>query len=895
MSSYTGRRIVPKHCGVWGSAKEYEMLSIVYEEDTGDSYISRMEVPAGTALSNTDYWAMCGRFSEQMKLYQDNVDADVAQMQKDVSTAETLSNNNRSELESRMAVIEARQDANVSASTDPDADYAAEVVDARVDARGNTHASLGERIRNHELAFLCYANEWYYIASGTGDKTKPATTWNGCATGFIACDAALGDIILESANLLTENGYIYTITFYDHNKDFLTGFNSSSDFTVSSGWATFPSLSIPDGACYFRLSLSAAGTSVWVRFQYGGIHDEAKQLVTASEKMAEEKAYKQAFNGAISHVETPCGKNLFNTDSSIYTKGFLTQSGDIQVNEAYNYRVTGYIPVVPGKSYYYSYTTGGAYCCIYDAVFTRIDAFKGPATVEIPEDGCYVRLTYMPDYDIIFTDEENGTVFQEYCRPYDLYQKIENHTAIFDKKLDKVYGKNLFDKDSDEILEEKYLNSSGVIYSNSLYFISAYIAVKEGETYYPYNFGVGGAYHCIYASDKATIVGYFKDVAITIPEGGAYVRLSGVLSARSSQQFEKGSSYTGYESYTEYAPLEELRGEISGMIGFQPDVKLDKAYGKNLFNKDSDEIIEGKYLGSTGYYGSNSLYFISGFIAVEEGETYCNYGFAVGGAYHCIYASDKSTVVSGFKDTVITIPEGGAYVRLSGVLSAMSSQQFEKGDSYTGYESYTEYYPVLQNTRRIEALENNFGTELEVVLPETLYTCAGVPLSIYDENILFKSYHDAADIYCSLAERASRLMNFNISSAGSGTFEMVVTRGLNKVSTQDFSYETVDPSANNGKEINLLFIGDSFTDIGIYCKESKDLLEEDGAEVTLLGTCGNSTFKAEGLSGGTLNIVKALKEIFETEDYEAFCKIAPAYPSLCMQPRHMRVRSRRNR
>lgn len=66
------------------------------------------------------------------------------------------------------------------------------------------------------------------------------------------------------------------------------------------------------------------------------------------------------------------------------------------------------------------------------------------------------------------------------------------------------------------------------------------------------------------------------------------------------------------------------------------------------------------------------------------------------------------------------------------------------------------------------------------------------------------------------------------------------------------SIRAVDASNNEGKTINLLFIGDSFTDIGAYCKETKALLEADGAYVNLIGTCGGSTFKAEGLSGGTI-------------------------------------------
>ena len=85
MSEYIGNRIVPHHDGVWDKAKEYEPLTIVYEESTGDSYMSRKPVPAGTLLSQEEYWAMCSRFSEQMALYRQNTAEEVEQFRKDTA------------------------------------------------------------------------------------------------------------------------------------------------------------------------------------------------------------------------------------------------------------------------------------------------------------------------------------------------------------------------------------------------------------------------------------------------------------------------------------------------------------------------------------------------------------------------------------------------------------------------------------------------------------------------------------------------------------------------------------------------------------------------------------------------------------------------------------------
>lgn len=85
MGEFVGGRIVPKHCGAWNKRSKYEMLSIVYQPETGDSYISRKSVPAGTALSSEEYWAICSEYSAQVRKLEQDVDADVEQMHTDLT------------------------------------------------------------------------------------------------------------------------------------------------------------------------------------------------------------------------------------------------------------------------------------------------------------------------------------------------------------------------------------------------------------------------------------------------------------------------------------------------------------------------------------------------------------------------------------------------------------------------------------------------------------------------------------------------------------------------------------------------------------------------------------------------------------------------------------------
>lgn len=158
MSKFIGRRIVPKHDGVWDINKEYEELSIVLDKASGESYISRRPVPVGTAISDEIYWMQYSLYSAQIaeavKEMEDTearliqyVDTAESNMNSRVNSAESLTNSNKAELNSRMDTLDKRLDANVSASTDKDKDYAAEVVDARVDEEGTKYGSVGSHIR----------------------------------------------------------------------------------------------------------------------------------------------------------------------------------------------------------------------------------------------------------------------------------------------------------------------------------------------------------------------------------------------------------------------------------------------------------------------------------------------------------------------------------------------------------------------------------------------------------------------------------------------------------------------------------------------------------------------------------------------------------------------------
>ena len=59
---YVGARYIPRFMGVYDVTQIYDALDIV-DNGSGTSYIARKTVPAGTALTNTEYWAVYGAAS----------------------------------------------------------------------------------------------------------------------------------------------------------------------------------------------------------------------------------------------------------------------------------------------------------------------------------------------------------------------------------------------------------------------------------------------------------------------------------------------------------------------------------------------------------------------------------------------------------------------------------------------------------------------------------------------------------------------------------------------------------------------------------------------------------------------------------------------------------------
>lgn len=70
---YVGARYMPKFMGYYDATTEYEALSVV-DNGMGTSYVSNKPVPAGTPLSNNEYWEVYGASSGAIINLQNQID-----------------------------------------------------------------------------------------------------------------------------------------------------------------------------------------------------------------------------------------------------------------------------------------------------------------------------------------------------------------------------------------------------------------------------------------------------------------------------------------------------------------------------------------------------------------------------------------------------------------------------------------------------------------------------------------------------------------------------------------------------------------------------------------------------------------------------------------------------
>lgn len=80
LKKFIGARYVPEFAGAWSNTKQYAALSVVYTSNR--SYVSRKTVPAGTPITNTEFWIQSSDWNAQVAEYNLKVEGYNANVEK---------------------------------------------------------------------------------------------------------------------------------------------------------------------------------------------------------------------------------------------------------------------------------------------------------------------------------------------------------------------------------------------------------------------------------------------------------------------------------------------------------------------------------------------------------------------------------------------------------------------------------------------------------------------------------------------------------------------------------------------------------------------------------------------------------------------------------------------
>lgn len=267
MAKYVGKRIVPLPCGEWDQRKEYEMLSVVLEPSSGDSYIARRQVPAGTAITDTSFWAKSSEYSQQLQNVSDQLTETLRAVKADNDTTEaaikadndateqTIAQDNadtrshvdqvtddaltemnlaKQSFNTTSAALTARMDSIVGGATTD-----TEILDARVDTDNVAHENLGEHIRAVTKRVITnYDALCNVLATAEGVEAEACEYgYTECAviekTGAITVAQTLTASYRVSDAVEVEPGGIYSITASGYYNKMLYAFYDEDDHLLA--------------------------------------------------------------------------------------------------------------------------------------------------------------------------------------------------------------------------------------------------------------------------------------------------------------------------------------------------------------------------------------------------------------------------------------------------------------------------------------------------------------------------------------------------------------------------------------------------------------------------------------------------------------------------------------
>ena len=279
--------------------------------------------------------------------------------------------------------------------------------------------------------------------------------------------------------------------------------------------------------------------------------------------------FKQFSTLGNSHQDSTTGAQLFDASALKNISGFSVDEDGFIMQKVYNTTspktLKELIPSIEaGKSYYLSVDNPDDFTGFFG--FTgSVSAWHKNQTFVPKEDDLNIRPGIVSKvggnarYRLMITEGQTASPYEPYTggKPspsHDYPQQIKNVGKWNEEKQKyevdvRVTGKNLFDKDSVQLNVEFGDANSDFISMKDGWFVSDFIPVFSGKTYFISGKKTGYGYK-LYDIDKH----FIKNIQLThgrlsVEDGINYVRINGEMKDLKNIQVELGTTATSYEPY----------------------------------------------------------------------------------------------------------------------------------------------------------------------------------------------------------------------------------------------------------------------------------------------------------------------------------------------------------
>jgi hypothetical protein len=384
------------------------------------------------------------------------------------------------------------------------------------------------------------------------------------------------------------------------------------------------------------------------------------------------------------------GKNKFNKDdTSILQGGYLNASGVFLVfGTTY---ATHFIPILAGQTLHsnQAVTTAGQYHTLYDANKTFISSVQSVKTITATVDG-FVKFTCSGATNI--NQVEVGTVATTY-EVYKLSIHKDDIISVNDSAISTaiartsdvitlITGKNKFNKNDLGILTGKYIDNLGVVQTFGTGFITHYIPIKSGQTFFCNNANLGvGIGHSFYNSSKVLVSTVTGVKLITASQDG-FVRYSignQLGYTIHNTQVEEGTAFTTYEAY--------YLGVDSDLI--QNDIQRASKHTE----------ITVKRIGTSGvdanFCGLNAIG--DALASITDASSINTYNIVVEGVFLFKLQSDFVYSEPSFAEPTVIIGKDWVNIEGKGKDKTIVAVELTSGQTFTGGKTYNDFQPVMWN------------------------------------------------------------------------------------------------------------------------------------------------------------------------------------------------------